>query len=346
VSTNTSPQTRKRQANTEPPDESETAQDANPSQSQSQRKPSYRLERIDVRGLQVDYAPPYGTGYARPLSEHRLRQLRRDWDPLAVSPMTLSRREDGSLWIIDGNHRRVVAADRDMLQLPAMIHSGLTREQEADLYTKLGTVLGQTPFTRFQAKLVAQDPSAIHAVRIATEAGLILDANLYADRRIQAIARVEWIYARSGPEALEWVLGFLMSAFGGMRESLGEMQLEGVFGFYARYADFKGVQRDEIARILGASGIDAWHDRAASIWQRVDVGKRSNTYGMALADVLNDFWRKQGKKPRDLLPAWVPNLGQANPRFRNVSFSSRMNWGAKSPEHNPAPQQLEDVTNG
>ena len=61
------------------------------------RMPIYRLERVAISTLNVDYAPPYGNGYARPLSEGRLKQLRRDWDPLAVSPMTLSRRPDGSL---------------------------------------------------------------------------------------------------------------------------------------------------------------------------------------------------------------------------------------------------------
>src|SRR5262252_2955271 len=249
------------------------------------RLPTYRLERIHVAVLNVDYAPPHGTGYARPLSEHRLRDLRRDWDPLAVSPLTLSRREDNTLWVIDGNHRRVIPYEKQMMQLPAMIHTGLQRTQEADLYTKLGTVLGQTPWTRFQAKLVAQDAAALDIVTIAQRYGMILDGNAGVRKGyIQAVARVEWIYARGGAEALNWVLGFLTTAFGDERDAFGELQLEGTFGFYLRYSLEPKVQRDEVARMLGAGGINAWHDRADSIFGRVDAGRRSPTYGVAIAD--------------------------------------------------------------
>jgi hypothetical protein len=300
------------------------------------RAPTYRLERVHVAVLSVDYAAPYGDGYARPLSEGRLRQLRREWDPLAVSPLTLSRRSDSSLWVIDGNHRRVVGYEKGMHQLPAMVHSGLTRAQEADLYTKLGTVLGQTPWTRFQAKLVAQDESALEIVKIAQDFGLEIRGDIFKDGVIRAVARVEWIYARGGPDGLGWVFAFLVHAFDGVADSLGELQLEGCFGFYQRYA--QKVDRDQVARMLGAGGLNAWHDRAASIWQRVDVGMRSNTYGHAIADLVNDTWRKQGKPIKALLPAWTKNLGFWAP-YSEGRFSSRMNWSSK-PDHEPAPQQL------
>jgi Family of unknown function (DUF6551) len=303
------------------------------------KMPSYELKRIQIATLMVDYAPPYGTGYARPLSEGRLRHLRREWDSMACSPLIISRRHDGSLWVIDGNHRRYVAYEKGITQLPAMVFSDMERSREADLYTKLGTVLGQTPWTRFQSKLVAGDESTMDIVRIVESHDLTLNWIGYQDSRIQAVARVEWIYARGGPQGLDWTLGFLVSAFSGERESLGEMQLEGVFSFYLRYES--KVTREEVARIVGAAGINAWHDRAASIWGRIDVGRRSNTYGMAIADMVNDTWRKKGKGLKSLLPAWTPNLGQVFPggRFQDVRFSSRMNWSSK-PDHNPAPQQL------
>jgi len=302
------------------------------------RMPSYELKRVNVSQLLVDYAQPYGNGYARPLSEGRLRVLRRDWDSMACSPLIISKRADGSLFVVDGNHRRVIAFEKGIASLPAMIFSGLEQAREADLYTKLGTVLGQTPWTRFQSKLVAGDQGANNIVRIVEANGFVLDASGYQDARIQAVARIEWIYARGGPEGLDWTLSFLAIAFDGQRESLGEMQLEGVFSFYLRYAD--RVERNDVAGMLGAAGLNAWHDRAASIWGRVDVGKRSNTFGMAIADMVNDSWRKKGKRVKDLLPAWTPNLAQVNPG-RGVSFSSRMNWASR-PDHNPAPQQLED----
>lgn len=304
------------------------------------RLPTYKLERVHVATLNVDYSPPHGSGYARPLSEHRLKQLRQHWDPLAVSPLTISRRPDNTLWVIDGNHRRVVAYEKGMMQLPAMVHTGLERATEADLYTKLGTVLGQTPWTRFQAKLVAGDEAARDIVKIAQRYDL--EINGYygnQDGHVAAIARVEWIYARGGSEGLNWVFAFLGEAFGDTREAYGEMQLEGTFGFWVRYAD--RVSRDEAARIIGAAGINAWYDRAASIWQRTDVGARSNTYGLAIADAINDVWRKKGKKVKELLPAWTVNLAAFGSRYRTgINFRDvSQAWTTSSPK-NPAPQNL------
>ena len=184
------------------------------------RLPTYRLERVTVAVLNVDYSPPHGTGYARPLSPYRLKQLREEWDPLAVSALTLSRRPDNTLWIIDGNHRRYIAYEKGMFQLPALVHSGLERGQEADLYTKLGTVLGQTPWTRFQAKLVSGDDAANDIMLLADRYSIELGGTSKGDNRINAVARVEWIYARGGPEGLNWVLGCLTDAYGGDRDSL------------------------------------------------------------------------------------------------------------------------------
>jgi len=236
--------------------------------------------------------------------------------------MTLSRRGDGSLWIIDGNHRRYVAFEMGMLELPAMVHSGLTRAQEADLYTKLGTVLGQTPWTRFQSKLVAGDDNARDIVKIAERYELRLNGSYGRSAgNIQAVARCEWIYARGGPEALNWVFAFLTHAFDGDRDSIGEQQLEGVYGFYVRYAD--KVHRDEVARMLGASGLNAWQNRADAVWQHSDVGRRGNTLGAAIMEMVNDTWRKQGKRVRDLLPAWELNPNAFGSRYREVHWNAR-----------------------
>jgi hypothetical protein len=302
------------------------------------RLPSYRLERIHVSVLNVDYAPPHGNGYARPLSAHRLKELREQWDPLAVSPLTISRRNDSTLWVIDGNHRRVVAFEKGMLQLPAMVQTGRERATEADLYTKLGTVLGQTPWTRFLAKLAAGNETAHDIIKIAQRHGFVIDGMVgKRDGHIQAVSRTEWIYGRGGPEGLSWVFAFLNAAFSGERESIGEMQLEGVFGFYVRYGDL--VHRDEVAQVLGAGGVNAWHDRAASIYNRVDIGPRSNTYGLAIAEVINDAWRKQGKKVKDLLPTWERSLGHFGSRYRDVPRGSHISPWLKA-DANPTPQQL------
>lgn len=257
--------------------------------------PQYRLERVHVATLNVDYAPPHGNGYARPLSQGRLARLRKDWDPLAVSPLVISRRAHNVLYVIDGNHRRVMAYEKGMLQVPAMVLSGLERAREADLYTKLGTVFGQTPATRFQSKVVAGDRAARAIVKIANRFGLTVASGTFHAGEIKAVARIEYIYARGGEAALNWVLGLLTEAYPDNDHALIEMILEGSYGFWYRYA--KQVDRGALARVLQGAGLAALHDRADSTYSKFDFGPRSNTYGVAMAEMYTAATRTR-------LPKW------------------------------------------
>lgn len=257
--------------------------------------PKYRLGRVNVATLNVDYAPPFGTGYARPLSELRLARLRRDWDPLAVSPIVVNDRGDNTLWVIDGNHRRVIAYEKRMLSVPAMIFAGLERAREADLYTKLGTVFGQTPATRFQSKLIAGDPNALAIVKALARFGLTIASGSFHSGEVKAVARIEYIYARGGDAALTWVLGLLTAAYPDQPNALTEMILEGSFGFWFRYAS--EVNREDLARILQGAGLQALHDRADSTFAKIDLGQRSNTYGHAMSEMYYAATKKR-------LPRW------------------------------------------
>jgi len=292
--------------------------------------PSFELKRVHIVALNVDYAPPHGTGYARPLSAGRLNRLRRDWDPFAVGSLVLSRRADGSIWIIDGNHRRVVAYEQGILQLPAVLFSDLERSREADLYTKLGTVLGQTPLTRFQSKIVAGDPAALDIVRIVEAQGLRINITTshYAHANIQAVARVEWIYARSGPEALDWVLGLLADAWDGERDSLSELMLEGVFQFWLRYAET--VDTDKLADLLAGMGVQALNDRADAILHRIAVSTQS-----ALGRALEEVWNQ--RHPTEKLARW--DKAAVRP-YRDITLNERGSTVFTRQARNPAPQHL------
>lgn len=296
--------------------------------------PKYRLGRVNVVTLNVDYAPPFGSGYARPLSAVRLTRLRRDWDALAVSPIVVNDRGNSTLWVIDGNHRRVVAYEKQMFSVPAMIFSGLERAREADLYTKLGTVFGQTPATRFQSKLIAGDPNAHAIIKTLDRFGLTMASGRWAAGEVKAVARVEYIYARGSEQGLTWVLGLLTAAYPDEPQALTEMALEGAFGFWQRYA--KDVNREELARILQGAGLAALHDRADSTWAKIDLGQRANTYGSAMAEMYAAATKRR-------LPRWerlqAPSTTLLQREARGVFSVGHVTGHYRTPEQ-AAPQQL------
>lgn len=303
--------------------------------------PKYRLERVKIGDLEVDYAPPHANGYARQLSIVRLNWLRRHWDPMACGALTVSRRDSGLLYLIDGNHRRVVAFEMGMNELPAVVFSGIDRAREADLYTKLGTVLGQTPSTRFRSKLVAGDKAAEEIMRVILKCDLDLDTagGKHRDGVIQAVSRVEWIYARGGSDGLEWTLSILGDTFEGVRESLGEMMLEGVFGFWLRYGTI--VNDDHLVTVLNGAGMNAILDRADAINRRY-VSTRGNAVGRALLEIYNGSKRPAGTPQ---LPSWADSVVGPNVDLEATRFRTRNETGSfvspyqAGPHSRRAPEQ-------
>src|SRR6187549_648827 len=70
-------------------------------------------ERIDTNGqvtwLRVDRLtvdPAVGGGYQRALNPRKVKAIAKELDPDALGVLTVSRREDGSLVIIDGQQRQ------------------------------------------------------------------------------------------------------------------------------------------------------------------------------------------------------------------------------------------------
>lgn len=71
------------------------------------------------------------------LKEKRVAEIAADWDPSGVGTITVSRRHDGSLWVIDGMHRVAAARLLGETHLPAKLFVGLTLEGEALMFQRL-----------------------------------------------------------------------------------------------------------------------------------------------------------------------------------------------------------------
>ena len=82
------------------------------------------------------------------------------------------------------------------------------------------------------------------------------------DGTIQAVARAEWIYARGGPDGLNWVFGFLTEAFNGDRESLSRRPRNSRELSASTSGTATHTSRNEVAKIMGSSGRIAWLLRA------------------------------------------------------------------------------------
>jgi hypothetical protein len=140
---------------------------------------------VDTADLQID---PRVQGVRR---ERRVQEIAENWDPRAVGVITVSQREDNSLFVADGQHRTAGALERKIKQLDgswlakpvtrlwAKVYEGLTLADEAQLFGKLNNT---------------KAPMALDRIAVAAVAGDDTPAEL-----LEAIARKYGWYLRKAP---------------------------------------------------------------------------------------------------------------------------------------------------
>lgn len=111
---------------------------------------------VRIKDLNIDPA------YQREVSGQRVKRIVNEFTWLLFDAILVSKRADGSLWVIDGGHRVEVGRVLGHEQIAAKVATGLTRKQEAEIWHRKNT--GQiTPNARarFKGAVAAGDPVAL-----------------------------------------------------------------------------------------------------------------------------------------------------------------------------------------
>lgn len=128
------------------------------------------IEMVALDSLNVDMS------YQRPNSPMHVARLTANFSLAACGAIQLSRRADGSLWIIDGYNRVTAARRHGITHLPATITTGLTVQEEAARFVETQSgVWKMNARDFFRAALEAGDPVAAECARVVGEAGLALN---------------------------------------------------------------------------------------------------------------------------------------------------------------------------
>jgi hypothetical protein len=129
------------------------------------------LEWLAVGQLQVD--PAYQRACDGYKSRALIAKMIKRWEWALCQPLVVTRRLDGSLFVIDGQHRWNGAKARgDIPHLPCVVIPAITAEDEARAFVDLNTArqkLSQTEV--FAGMLAASDPGALALVAMLDETG-------------------------------------------------------------------------------------------------------------------------------------------------------------------------------
>jgi hypothetical protein len=165
----------------------------------------YRFAMVPLDRLFVD------ADYQRPLTSF-VEEVARDYDPAKVGTLLVSERDDGRYAVFDGQTRMEAMRQNGEPEAPCLIYSGLTPENEAQLFADLVTKRrGTATFLRFRAELRAGKPEAVAIAQIVEAAGLDLGL-VEKPTTVRAVAALEYVYRRD-PQLLPLVLGVIVQAW-------------------------------------------------------------------------------------------------------------------------------------
>lgn len=254
-----------------------------------------RVQYLDIRTLD-SRIPEYG----RKIAQSNIgRILREGWNHIGASFLIVSMRADGTLVLIDGNHRRIAALSLGIYRLRAYVIPGLTIEDEARLFVYLNSSKAPTAIDLFHADVRAGKPEVVDIVRILAKHGLKVarqEGGKPGHGTVTTALELRKTYDVLGPDLFEGVVLTLKEAWGFEYTAWGSRIFGGMRAFYSRYAgDFK--RADLVARL-----------RVEMPDTVLTKSKTQGTSGESVENKIGQYILKQYnvRRTSHRLPDWTP----------------------------------------
>lgn len=238
--------------------------------------------------------------YQRNIVRDHVMSIVRNFDPAGLGVITVSRRGDGSLWVLDGQHRLSALHEMGRQDEPVMclVYDGLTAAEEANRFAFQARSLRIHPVYLYNARLVAGDPETLAINEIVTSFGLEVTVNKRAGNIIQAPTTLHNIFKSGGRERLERVLLIAGSIWSHDRIPIPSYLIQGVDSILLRYPSISEERLIEMIRATPPEDIDA----AARAARRYFSDRSSGIYGRVFREIYNKGLRK------NKLPEWDSSL--------------------------------------
>lgn len=234
----------------------------------------------------------------RELKPSRVDSLTAEFDPEMFGYPVVSQRE-GHYYIVDGQHR--VAAVKAWLgkgwetqSVTCRVYSGMTEQDEANMFCQLNDVLTVGAFPKFKARVTAGRDTECAVKRTVEKAGLRISKNK-DEGCVSAVSTLTKVYKRDGAGTLSRSLLIINNAFGVM--GMTNVVIDGAAKVCARYngALDDGDAVEKLQQIRG--GIGQLMARANLLRNQTHQAL-PECVAAAIVDIVNS--KRGGKK----LPSW------------------------------------------
>jgi len=234
----------------------------------------------------------------------RVAAIARNFDPDALGVIIVSVRADGTKVVLDGMHRCGGAREaRYKEPLDAILHYGLTREDEAALFLAYNNKKDPSAVSKFRARVVMGDPVAVEIAAILNRHGWEITSSNFSGAAHAATA-IERAYTKGSgtlkigtyPEVLDKTFGCLTAAWGHDETAAQQHIVEGLAQLFGRFG--AGVDIDKLVREMEGTTPRRLAGQAKALRDA-----QGGTVPAALAKYLTSMHNR--RKRVDLLPEWI-----------------------------------------
>lgn len=260
-------------------------------------------------------------GYQRALNPRKIDKMVEEFEPDEITAIVVSQREDGSYWVLDGQHRLEALKLLGKQVILCDVRTGLTIPQEARLFYRLNAGTTRVPsWDQFQARL-AWDPVAQNIVREVESFGYRLDRSGNSPRGIAAVRALEKIFRRG---YLAEVLDIVSHVWRTDAKALDAAMLEGLAIFLHTYKEQDAYDKDRLLDILAITPSSEVYQRQRQLI--VEMGRGSGQPAVTVAMALRDIYNGRRRSAKKLYGPPVSGAGKV------MGYSGRGGPRAKNKE--------------
>ena len=255
------------------------------------------LEWVPLDRLEIDER--YQRATDSPKSMRLVRGMVLCWDWRLCAPLIVSRREDGRLFVVDGQHRLAGARERgDLPHLPCVIAMHADHADEANTFVALN--LKRQKLSQgdvFNASLAAGDEAAAVVLDLVERAGLSFarshspqswkPGQLFCGPALMRHVRAH------GGEAVSNALVALSEAYAGQVLTRGATIINALMLIYTNDAKRPEFDPDHFIKALGAVEQIGWMDAAEDTQRANPALSRREALAAAFMEVYDELRRSE-----------------------------------------------------
>lgn len=175
--------------------------------------------------------------YQKDLNIERVKRIVEKFDIHRMRPIEVSFR-DGEYWVFDGQHRANAYYLMGLTEIPAVVHKGLTYQDEAYLFARQQEDVGSVNTNhKWNALTEAKDPETMDITKLCKDWGFVVLQRNNKGNNIKCVKTIRDLYREFGAAKLGTILMCIKNAWMYMDHSTDVCIIAGIAKLVRAYPD-------------------------------------------------------------------------------------------------------------